>query len=235
VHNLGQQIGNVIESATEVDSIVLGFWPGFAEEVLRTLTTPADKLLDNPKTTFFQPVQFFNQLYPHDQILSPTLFRIRAALDNNTITHGWLEEQNHLLLEGLLHVHRNVRREIEEIPAIRASTRTEIYQRLHNARDFMEASLDRPISIAQIAAAAWFSPHHFLRLFKQVFGETPHQYLIRRRLDRAKRLLTQTEMPITDICFAVGFESLGSFSWLFRQRVGQSPEQFRNLHRITSR
>ena len=231
IHNLGQRVSYVADKETRVESCVIGFWPGFAEEVLRSLTTPVDKLLDSPRESLNQPVQFFNQLYPHDSILSPALFRLRSALETGFVTHGWLEEHNHLLLERMLHVHRNVRLEVEAVPALRASTRAEIYQRLHQARDFMEANLDRPITITDIAAAAWFSPHHFLRMFKQVFKETPHQYLIRRRMDRAQRLLTQSDLSITGVCFAVGFESLGSFSWLFRQRVGQSPENFRKLHR----
>ncbi|HLK55888.1 MAG TPA: AraC family transcriptional regulator [Chthonomonadaceae bacterium] len=231
IHNLGQRVSGETILETEVDSLVIGFWPGFAEDVLRSLTTPTDQLLDTPKESALQPVQFFNQLYPHDKILSPALFRLRASLESDTVHHGWLEEQNHLLLERLLYVHRNIRNDIESVPAIRASTRTEIYQRLHRARDFMEANLDRPVTIIEIASAAWFSPHHFLRLFKQVFHETPHQYLIRRRLERAQRLLIHSDIPITDICFSVGFESPGSFSWLFRQRIGQSPEQFRRLHR----
>jgi AraC family transcriptional regulator len=232
IHNLGQRVSSVIDSDTEVDSFVIGFWPGFAEDVLHSLVTPADRLLDSPKGSRRQTLQFFNQLYRHDRLLSPALFRIRAAIDNTGVTHGWLEEQNHLLLERLLLVHRNIGKEIENLPAVRASTRSEIYYRLHCARDFMEASLDHPLSIPEIAAAAWFSPHHFLRLFKQVFGETPHQYLTRRRLERAQYLLTKTDRSVTDICFALGFESLGSFSWLFRKRMGISPEQFRNRHKL---
>ena len=96
----------------------------------------------------------------------------------------------------------------------------------------MESQLEAPLDLKQISGEAWLSPHHFLRLFKQVYKETPHQYLTRRRIERARRLLLQTEMPVTDICYAVGFESLGSFSWLFRKRVGLSPDQYRKENRV---
>jgi transcriptional regulator GlxA family with amidase domain len=66
--------------------------------------------------------------------------------------------------------------------------------------------------------------NHFMRTFKQALHQTPQQYLTRIRLERAQELLAQ---PVTDICFAVGFESLGSFSWLFRQRIGLAPEAYR--------
>jgi AraC family transcriptional regulator len=227
IHNCGQIIGSAAHSSTCVESYTIAFWPGFAGEVLRGLVTPADQLLDNPRSVYRQPVRFFDQIYPHDDILSPQLARLRSVLANAHPTRGWLEEQHHELITRMLWVHRQIGREMEQLPAMRAATRTELYHRLHRARDFMEAGLDKPLTIPQIAGEAWFSPHHFLRQFKQAFGETPHQYLTRRRLERAQMLLRTTEMRITDICSQVGFESLGSFSWLFRQRLGQSPEQYR--------
>jgi AraC-like DNA-binding protein len=78
-----------------------------------------------------------------------------------------------------------------------------------------------------MAQVACLSPNHFLRTFKQVFRQTPHQYLIDVRLIKAKQLLTETNRPITDICMAIGFDSLGSFSTLFRRRTGLSPAQYR--------
>src|SRR5205823_868192 len=114
----------------------------------------------------------------------------------------------------------------------RAATRLEIFRRTLMARDFMEASLDRPVSVAEIASVACFSPFHFLRSFKQVFHETPHQYLTRRRIERAQDLLVQTELSVTNICLDIGFESLGSFSTLFRRHTGVSPERYRSQNRI---
>jgi AraC-like DNA-binding protein len=143
----------------------------------------------------------------------------------------WWDEQMHHLASRLLEVNRQSRREAEGLPAARASTRAELYRRLHRARDYMEASLDAPLRLHQVASAAAMAPHHFLRAFKQTFGATPHQYLTARRMARAQQLLAVTEMPVTEIGLEVGFSSLGSFSWLFRQRTGASPEQFRRAHR----
>jgi AraC-like DNA-binding protein len=229
--NLGQSFSSYIQSETEVEAFSVSFEPGFAEEVLRSLVTPDDQLLDVPKDDLGQPVLFFEKTYLHDEILSPQIFKLRDSVGKDWATYDWLEEQNHLLLEQLLHVHRNVKREIENLPAARRSTRAEIYLRLHRAKDFMDASLNQPLTLTQIAEVAWFSPHHFLRLFKQVFRETPHQYLTRKRIERAKHLLSKTDLSITDVCSEVGFESLGSFSWLFRRRVGISPETFRMRQR----
>ena len=110
---------------------------------------------------------------------------------------------------------------------MRPSLRAEMYRRLHHARDFIHACYAQPITLDQIANVAMVSPNHLLRRFKQAFGTTPHQYLTAVRLDHAKMLLRESDMSISEICLAVGFESFSSFSWLFQQRIGISPQAFR--------
>jgi hypothetical protein len=79
------------------------------------------------------------------------------------------------------------------------------------------------------------SPYHFIRQFQAVFGETPHQYRLRARLDRAKYLLAVTDASVTDVCFEVGFSSLGSFSDWFARREGASPSIYRRRVRSKMR
>jgi AraC-like DNA-binding protein len=232
--NTGQRYASHIQSNTPVESFNLSFCPIFAEDVLRSLVTPADRLLDVPQAASEQSTLFFEKTYPHDDVLSPVLFRLRDAVGKNEVSRGWFEEQFHLALERLLRVHRKVGREVESLSAVRRSTRAETYLRLHSAKDFMDASLSQPLTLPQIAQVAWFSTHHFLRLFKQAFQVTPHQYLTQKRIERAKHLLATTDKSVTDVCLDVGFESLGSFSWLFRRRVGMSPEVFRSRSGIWS-
>src|SRR5262249_54058716 len=153
-----------------------------------------------------QPVHFFAKTYRHDEIVSPALVRLEKLREGEQATHGWFEEEFHRILVRMLQAHRNVLHEVEKVPAARPATRVELYSRLHRARDFMEAGLFEPLTLNGIAQAAWMSPHHFLRLFKATFGETPHQYLTRRRIERARNLLVRTEMPVADICSSVGFE-----------------------------
>lgn len=103
----------------------------------------------------------------------------------------------------------------------------EIYQRLRHAREFIDTSFHLPIDLEQISRRAFFSPYHFLRLFKQTFHKTPHEYLTKKRLEKAKQLLVSSELSVTEICFEVGFESLGSFSTLFRKYAGHPPKLYR--------
>ncbi|HMF55775.1 MAG TPA: AraC family transcriptional regulator [Pyrinomonadaceae bacterium] len=103
----------------------------------------------------------------------------------------------------------------------------ETYQRLCRARRFIDEGFDQPLSLDQISGEACFSRYHFLRLFRRAFNITPHQYLTEKRIERAKELLAYGKLSVTDICFEVGFQSLGSFSNLFRKSVGYSPIVYR--------
>ncbi|WDZ85639.1 helix-turn-helix domain-containing protein [Micromonospora cathayae] len=95
------------------------------------------------------------------------------------------------------------------------------------ARDAMDRRYAEPLDIPTLARIAHVSEAHFIRTFRATFGETPHRYLQRRRVERAMSLLTDTERDVTDICYAVGFASLGTFSRTFREIVGASPTAFR--------
>ena len=103
----------------------------------------------------------------------------------------------------------------------------DVYRRLCRARDFMDDCYELPLDLDQIARQACFSRYHFIRLFRQAFQQTPHQYLTRRRIERAKELLSSSRLTVTDVCFEVGFQSLGSFSSLFHKYVGHPPIAYR--------
>ncbi len=91
----------------------------------------------------------------------------------------------------------------------------------------MDRDFTDPLSVASLAAVACISEANFIRSFKAVFGETPHRYLQRRRIERAMYLLRTSDTSVTDICMTVGFFSLGSFSRTFSEIVGESPSEFR--------
>jgi AraC-like DNA-binding protein len=93
---------------------------------------------------------------------------------------------------------------------------------------------DEPIPVSAVARGSGLTRFHFIRLFKAIFGETPHQFRLRARVEKAKHLLILTDLSITDVCMAVGFSSLGSFSSLFSRRVGVSPSEFQRQYRPAS-
>ncbi|HWI21452.1 MAG TPA: AraC family transcriptional regulator [Baekduia sp.] len=103
-------------------------------------------------------------------------------------------------------------------------------RRLLRARDAMDREYARPLDVPALAKIAMVSPAHFSRTFRDTFGETPHRYLQRRRVERAMFMLVQSSSSVTDICFDVGFNSLGTFSRTFSQIVGETPTEFRQSH-----
>lgn len=105
------------------------------------------------------------------------------------------------------------------------------FRQLVRARDFVQDAYERGVTVSDMARVAGFSPYHFLRTFQRAFGETPHAYVTRVRLERAKRLLLRGA-SVTEVCMEVGFQSLGSFSSLFAREVGLSPAKFRKLVQV---
>lgn len=106
----------------------------------------------------------------------------------------------------------------------------DLNRRLLRARDAMDRAYAEPLDVRVIAAVAHISPAHFSRCFRTVFGETPHRYLQRRRVERSMFLLRETDRSVTDVCFDVGFTSLGTFSRTFRAIVGETPSGYRSAH-----
>src|SRR5256714_4797090 len=100
-------------------------------------------------------------------------------------------------------------------------------RRLLRARDAMDRSYAEPLDVPAVAAVAHLSEAHFIRSFRAAFGETPHRYLQRRRVERSMFLLRETERSVTDICIDVGFTSRGTFSRTFRAIVGDTPSNYR--------
>ena len=103
----------------------------------------------------------------------------------------------------------------------------EINRRMLRARDAMDRAYAQPLDLPTLAQIANVSEAHFIRTFRATFGETPHRYLQRRRIERAMFLLRATERSVTDVCLDVGFSSLGTFSRIFRDIVGEAPSSYR--------
>lgn len=98
---------------------------------------------------------------------------------------------------------------------------------LRRARDYIDREYAQPLDVPAMARAAHLSPSHFARQYKEAFGESPHRHLLTRRVERAKALLRAGELSVTEVCVAVGFQSLGSFSARFHEVVGMTSSAYR--------
>jgi AraC-like DNA-binding protein len=110
---------------------------------------------------------------------------------------------------------------------MRAVSAVPLARHLLRARDLVDSRYAEPLDLEALARAAHVSPRHFSRSFRRTFGETPHQYLLTRRLERARHLLRTTDLRVAEICLAVGFTSVGSFTTTFRRYVGLPPSAYR--------
>src|SRR3954467_5265308 len=120
-----------------------------------------------------------------------------------------------------------LRRRVRGVMAGVSRAAEEQNRRLLRARDAMDRAYAQPLDIPTLARVAHVSEAHFIRTFRATFGETPHRYLQRRRVERSMFLLRETERPVSDICLEVGFTSLGTFSRTFRTVMGKSPSEYR--------
>jgi AraC-like DNA-binding protein len=116
-----------------------------------------------------------------------------------------------------------------------AEPRHDVNRRLLRARDAIDRSYADALDVEALAGSVHLSRAHFIRSFRAAFGEPPHRYLQRRRLERAMALLRETDRPVTEICLDVGFSSLGTFSRTFRAIVGTSPSAYREREQAAPR
>ncbi len=100
-----------------------------------------------------------------------------------------------------------------------------LYQRIVKAKLYIDANYKEQIDLDNISDEAYFSKFHFIRTFKKIYGKTPHQYLTSVRIEAARALL-RTEVPIATVCFEIGFESISSFSGLFKRATGFTPSEY---------
>jgi len=104
----------------------------------------------------------------------------------------------------------------------------DIYDRIVNAKMFIDANYHEPIRLDEISKRAFLSRFHFHRLFTRIYRRTPHQYVTQKRIEKARDMLAENK-PVTEVCNEVGFESIGSFSVLFKKEIGFAPQYYRNM------
>ncbi len=229
--NEGQKCSGYVDSEKAVEVLSVFFEKNFAAEVLENLTAPEDKLIFNPSVKNSQPVQFFEKLYPIDNFVMPVIMKMKIASNVKFEDSDWWEEQFYELLEKMMLVHRRTYKTVEKLPPVKLATKADLYKKVSRAKEYIDSNFTEPLTLEKVSAEACLSRYHFLRLFKEVFNETPHQYISGLRIRKAVSLLSSGNMPITRVCNEVGFDSLSSFSWLFKQKLGLSPASFRSAFR----
>ncbi len=224
--NAGTTYALTIDARTPVETFCVFFQDGFVEHALRSLTTPDAALLDAPDDRA-ESFALLESIHDSGHALGPQLAAMRRMVRDGGVAELSMSGVMQHAAETIVSRSATLARMSRRLPAARASTRRELVRRLHQARDFMRSRLDGSLALPDIAREACLSPFHFHRSFRTFFGETPHQYVLRLRLERAAERLRRSDAPVTDIALDVGFESAAHFSRAFRRRFNCTAQEFR--------
>jgi AraC-like DNA-binding protein len=203
----------------------------FAAAVFQDCLRKEESSLDHPFDVPAAAPEFFQRLQILGPDLQEKLSTLIATLDRNGYEENEAGEHLLYLLRHLVHIHAMERAQVRQVSAVKASTQAEIYKRLCVAKDVLHASFMQPLDMAAISSAACLSVPQLIRQFKIVFHCTPHQYLVRMRLQQAATLLTQKDEPVNAITWQVGFENTSAFCRAFKAAYGLSPEAYRKQAR----
>ena len=225
VINKGQHYKTSFEGFGNTEMMLMAFKPGFVEEILYSVMTAEDKLLDDPFNTVHQPIYFFEKTYESDSYISNTFKWLRQLMKEDL---GWkktvdLDSVYSGTLIRLLQIHRRIYSEINKIDSVKFSTRKELYRRLTIGKEYLDTNLHRKISVEEVSRIACLSPHHFKRTFKKLFGDTPHNFHVKKRLEYSRQLIEAGGMNVSEICQLIGFEDASSFIRLFKDNYGCTP------------
>ncbi len=208
--------------------VILGFNPKLSDLVSQTMFSQNKKRLPD-KINIHDYA-----LLEHIHIMNSTLknhLEILIALSSSCASFHALKTDMVVrsILDQLIHENYDAISYSSNLSVVKKNTQIHLYKKLSVTKRWMEHNYGEPISIDHLADIAMLNNYHFLRLFKQAFGITPHQFLIKTRLKNAELLLKNSTLSISDICHRVGFESVSSFSTLFKRRFSKSPTEYRRF------
>jgi AraC family transcriptional regulator len=136
------------------------------------------------------------------------------------------------ILDSLISENHHALQISEKLKVVKTVTKIALYKRLAIAREWIESNHHRGVDLQQAADVAMLDKHHFLRLFKRAYQITPHHFLTKARLEMAEKLLAETDLPVSEICRTVGFDSIPSFTSLFKRTYGEAPGRYRRQMRL---
>ncbi|GAA4376625.1 AraC family transcriptional regulator [Hymenobacter koreensis] len=211
-----------VEEPGETETFNIHFGDQLAETALRDLTTPADRLLDDPRGPA-PAVEFYSRLYPKDESIRALVGQIRQhaeAFNANALLREQLLLQ---LVAHLLGVHHQAQQVAAQLPAVKRATQQEIFRRLSWSVDYLHSYYPRDLSLDELAEVACLSKFHYLRLFRALHGQTPYAYLRQLRLRKGQELLQIGQLPVGAVAELVGFESTSAFGRALHQSTGLWP------------
>lgn len=226
--NKGTQYTSKIDSGSPVESFSLGFDQAFLQDFNNSWQLNDRKLLDNRTSSRVHGYDFSETLYPFKGDIRFNVQHLKNYMDKGVHDEMLINEYlHHCLINYYTIYDEEIFKKIEALKFLNRSTKVEILRRLNLAKEYLLSNYNKNISLEALADHACLSVNHLLRTFKQAFHQSPHQFLMQTRLQRAKLLLKTTNYPINEIVNLVGFECPSSFIRLFKNRYHITPLKFR--------
>jgi AraC-like DNA-binding protein len=206
----------------------LFFRSHYLSSVQRGLTKSNAALLENADDPGCQYLEFPEALFPAQ--LKSVGARLRALFEawQRGASQHCLSDRARDVGEALVHLRCSSLAQVSEIDALKRSTREELFRRAQLALIYVQENFADSIDINSVAKQACMAPHHLHRTFRAIYGITLHQRIVQLRLEEARRLLQETDLPIASICHRVGYSSVPSFTNLFKSCFGSSPSVLRS-------
>ncbi len=227
--NEGTWYESYIRDGECAESLTINFNLQAQLAAVNLIAASAAQLIDNNLEVPYVFPEFMLRLYPRTDYFTLHLQRLRQLVSMQQMDL-LAEETVHQLLADLMKLSVRTSREVDNIVAKKRSTREELYRRLHIAKDFIHSNYATNISLDLLAKTSYLNSYYLLRAFKSYFGVSPGQFLIRRRMEVANSLILNTLQPVNQICYAVGYHDLSSFSKLYKDYFKLSPLQARKFH-----
>jgi len=230
IFNEGKTYASHIFSKTPVESFTINFSSFFEQTVTQGLLGSMQNMLDEPYYTT-RKIVFSERLFKHDDATVTLVLKQLYILSNGArYNEHKITELYYQLLEKMLLLQQHVDEEIKQVKATRQSTQAELYKRLHQVKDYIDSCYMHDISLQQLSLVAHLNSAYLLRQYKKYFSITPYQYIMQQRVQAAKTLLETSAMPVTEVCYTVGYGDVTSFARLFKQTFKLAPEKYRLLH-----
>ena len=225
VVNGGEEYSMTIDALQPVETFCLFFARGFVEDACGAMAGGSASLLDREPEAFMPFVERF-----HDGEVGVAMTAAYRAFRDGLP----LEPLIVSAAAALAATQSRLNERVARLPALRRATREELRRRVARASEFIHANLAKPVRLTDLAEAACLSPFHLHRAFVSIHGVTPHHYMTSLRLRRARSLLQTTGIGILDVALECGFESVTSFTTLFRRAYGAPPARFRKIREETA-
>lgn len=216
-----------IDSKTHVKGLCIHLSNELVQGVIASLRAPDTPISDLQLSNFFYSDEFLENKYSAQQNhLGKKLLQLDRIIESKLLFEDQLNKELYYdLAIALVADQTTVFKELQNIKSVKSQTKKDLYRRVLKGKEFIDANFENELSIEQISMFAGMSEFHFFRLFKQIVGLSPYQYILKVRLQKAYRLLS-LGMSVSEVAFQVGFSSIFNFSKSFKKNYGVPPSEY---------